>query len=192
MHYSTFSKLWYALQKALPPNEKNEILTKIGRTIGKEFDETGIETTDDLLYEIKRFLEEDWAITDNAKVDFIKNEKGRIMKVIAKQDSCKTCFANTYFRYHDNGSPAYMFPQVMMGILSKVKKKFGFKNLRFEGVSKGGVRMCAMVWNVSLKIYSAKNKIYLDKNSMKTPIKEKLYTSFPNFSLFRIQLVGIS
>ena len=35
--YSTFFKLWYALQKALPPESKGEILTKIGRTIGREF-----------------------------------------------------------------------------------------------------------------------------------------------------------
>ena len=146
--YSTFFKLWYALQKALPPDKKGEILTKIGRTIGREFDEKGIETIDDFLYRLQQFLEQEWAITDNAKVDVIRDEEGRVVKLIAKQDSCKMCFANTYYRYHDNGNPSCMFPQVMMGILSKVKGHFGFKNLRFEGVQKGGVGECAMMWNV--------------------------------------------
>lgn len=57
-------------------------------------------------------------------------------------------FANRYYRFHDNGSPSCMFPQVIMGILSKMKNKFGFKNLRYEGVQKGGVGECAMTWNV--------------------------------------------
>ncbi|MHA1687970.1 MAG: hypothetical protein ACTSYC_05765 [Promethearchaeota archaeon] len=65
------------------------------------------------------------------------------------QDSCKMCFDNTYFRYYDNGSPVCLFPQVIMGILSKVKKKFRFKNFQFECVSKGGIGVCAMVWNIS-------------------------------------------
>lgn len=146
--FSTFFKLWYALQKALPPDKKGEILTKIGRTIGKEFDETGIETIDDFMSRLEQFLEKEWAITDNAKVEVIKNENGEVTKLIAKQDSCKMCFANTYYKYHDNGSPSCMFPQVVMGILSKVKKKFGFRNLRYEGVQKGGVGVCAMMWNV--------------------------------------------
>jgi predicted hydrocarbon binding protein len=146
--YSTFFKLWYALQKALPAEKKGEILTKIGRTIGKEFDETGIETIDDFLRRLREFLEQEWAITDNAKIDIKKDEEGEVIKILAYQDSCKMCFANTYYRYHDFGSPACMFPQVMMGILSKVKNKFGFRNLRFEGVQKGGVGECAMQWNV--------------------------------------------
>ncbi|MFX0082978.1 MAG: hypothetical protein ACFE94_14610 [Candidatus Hodarchaeota archaeon] len=41
-----------------------------------------------------------------------------------------------------------MFPQVIMGVLSKVKNKFGFRNLRYEGVQKGGIGECAMMWNV--------------------------------------------
>ncbi|MHA2119813.1 MAG: hypothetical protein ACW990_01275 [Promethearchaeota archaeon] len=114
--YSTFFKLWYALQKSLPADKKGEILTKIGRT--------------------------------KAEVDFVKNQNGEIIKLKAKQDSCKMCYANTYYKFHDNGSPSCMFPQVMMGILSKVKNKFGFKNLRFEGVQKGGVGECAMTWNL--------------------------------------------
>ncbi|MFX1312623.1 MAG: hypothetical protein ACFFHD_08435 [Promethearchaeota archaeon] len=146
--YSTFFKLWYALQKALPPDKKDEILTKIGRTIGKEFSEEGIETIDDFLRKLRDFLEQEWAITDNAKVDVKKDGEGNVIKILAYQDSCKMCFANTYFRFHDFGSPACMFPQVMMGILSKVKNKFGFRNLRFEGVQKGGVGECAMQWNV--------------------------------------------
>jgi predicted hydrocarbon binding protein len=146
--FSTFFKLWYALQKALPPDKKGEILTKIGRTIGKEFDETGIETIDDFMSRLKQFLEKEWAITDNAKVEVIRNENGEVTKLIAKQDSCKMCFANTYYKFHDNGSPSCMFPQVVMGVLSKVKKKFGFRNLRYEGVQKGGVGVCAMMWNV--------------------------------------------
>ena len=128
---------------------KGEILTKIGRTIGREFDDEGIETLEEFLEGLQNFLEQEWAITDNAKVDVRKDQDGRVLKVMAFQDSCKMCFANTYYRFHDNGSPSCMFPQVMMGILSKVKKKFGFKNLRFEGVQKGGVGECAMVWNVS-------------------------------------------
>ncbi len=146
--YSTFFKLWYALQKALPSDKKGEILTKIGRTIGREFDVDGIETVNDFLNQLQRFLEQEWAITNNAEVEFIKDQNGEIIKLKAKQDSCKMCYANTYYRFHDNGSPSCMFPQVMMGILSKVKNKFGFKNLRFEGVQKGGVGECAMVWNL--------------------------------------------
>ena len=146
--YSTFFKLWYALQKALPLDKKGEILTKIGRTIRREFDDSGIETMNDLLNEIQRFLEQEWAITNNAEVEFVKDQRGQVIKLKAKQDSCKMCYANTYYRFHDNGSPSCMFPQVMMGILSKVKNKFGFKNLRFEGVHKGGVGECGMIWNL--------------------------------------------
>ena len=58
------------------------------------------------------------------------------------------CAVNTYYKFHDNGSPSCMFPQVMMGILSKVKTKFRFKSIRFEGVQKGGVGECEMTWNV--------------------------------------------
>ncbi len=146
--YSTFFKLWYALQKALPDEKKGEILTKIGRTIGKEFDEEGIETIEDFLRRLREFLEQEWAITDHARVNLKRDEEDNIIKILAYQDSCKMCFANTFFRYHDFGSPACMFPQVMMGILSKVKNKFGFRNLRFEGVEKGGVGECTMQWNV--------------------------------------------
>ncbi|MFX1457581.1 MAG: hypothetical protein ACFFDB_19600 [Promethearchaeota archaeon] len=147
--YSTFFKIWYALQKALPPDKKGEILTKIGRTIGREFDDDGIETIDDFLSNLQVFLEREWAITDHAKVDVIKAENGKVLKLKAYQDSCKMCYANTYYRFHDNGNPSCMFPQVIMGVLSKVKNKFGFKNLRFEGVDKGDVGQCAMLWNVS-------------------------------------------
>jgi len=147
--YNTFFKLWYALQKALPEDQKSEILTRIGRTVGREFNTKGIETIEDFLNGLRLFLEDEWAITDNAQVDIKKNAQGEVSKVIAKQDSCKMCFANTYYRYHDYGSPACMFPQVMMGILSKVRHKFGFRNLRFEGVQKGRVGECAMVWNVN-------------------------------------------
>ena len=146
--YGTFFKLWYALQKALPPNKKEEILTKIGRTIGREFNEKGIETIYDFMKRLQQFLEQEWAITDNAKVEILKDENGEIIKLKAKQDSCKMCFANTYYKFHDNGSPSCIFPQVMMGILSKVKNKFGFRNLRYEGVQKGEVGECAMIWNV--------------------------------------------
>jgi hypothetical protein len=146
--YSTFFKLWYALQKALPPDKKGDILTKIGRTIGKEFDETGIETIDDFMRRLQKFLEQEWAITDNAKIEVVKDESGEVIKLIAEQDSCKMCFANTYYKFHDNGSPSCMFPQVIMGVLSKVKNIFGFRNLRYEGVQKGGVGVCAMTWNV--------------------------------------------
>ncbi|MFX0021503.1 MAG: hypothetical protein ACFE9S_04205 [Candidatus Hermodarchaeota archaeon] len=146
--YGTFFKLWYALQKALPPDKKDEILTKIGRTIGKEFNEEGIETIEDFLKKLQEFLELEWAITDNAKVNIKRDDEGNVIKILAYQDSCKMCFANTYYRYHDYGSPACMFPQVMMGILSKMKNKFGFRNMRFEGVQKGGVGECAMQWNV--------------------------------------------
>lgn len=147
--YNTFFKLWYALQKALPDDEKTKILTRIGRTIGREFDDSNIEDIDDFLYNLRRFLETEWAITDNAKVDIERDAEGNVSKIRAKQDSCKMCFANTYYRYHDYGTPSCMFPQVMMGILSKVRRKLGFSNLRFEGVQKGGVGECAMVWNVN-------------------------------------------
>jgi predicted hydrocarbon binding protein len=146
--YGTFFKLWYALQKALPPNKKEEILTKIGRTIGREFNESGIETIDDFMKRLQQFLEEEWAITDNAKVEIMKDENGEIVKLKAKQDSCKMCYANTYYKFHDNGNPSCIFQQVIMGVLSKVKNKFGFRNLRYEGVQKGGVGECAMTWNV--------------------------------------------
>jgi hypothetical protein len=146
--YSTFFKLWYALQKSLPADKKGEILTRIGRTIGREFNDDGIETINDFLTRLEQFLEQEWAITDNARVEVVRDRDGEVVKLIAKQDSCKMCFANTYYRFHDNGSPSCMFPQVVMGILSKVKNKFGFKNLRYEGVQKGGVGVCAMTWNV--------------------------------------------
>lgn len=146
--YSTFFKLWYALQKSLPESQKGTILTKIGRTIGRQFSTDGIETLEDFSTKLKEFLEQEWAITDNAKIELVKNEDGVVEKVIAKQDSCKMCFANTYYKHHDHGSPSCMFPQVMMGILSKVRRKFGFKNLRYEGVLKGGIGVCAMTWNV--------------------------------------------
>lgn len=146
--FSTFFKLWYALQKSLPSEIKEEILTRIGRTIGREFDADGIETVNEFLKRLRQFLEQEWAITDNANVEFVKDREGNVIKLIAKQDSCKMCFANTYYRFHDNGSPSCMFPQVMMGILSKVRNKFGFRNLRYEGVQKGGVGECAMIWNV--------------------------------------------
>jgi hypothetical protein len=146
--YNTFFKLWYALQKALPNDQKTEILTRIGRTIGKEFDDEGIETIDDFLYRLKEFLEKEWAITDNARVDVRRDTDGEVIKILAFQDSCKMCYANTYFRYHDYGTPACMFPQVMMGILTKVRNKFGFRNMRYEGVQKGGVGVCTMMWNV--------------------------------------------
>ncbi len=146
--YSTFFKVWYALQKAIPQDQKGEIFTKIGRTIGSEFDEGGIETVDEFLDRLQLFLEKEWAITDNAKVDLQKDEDGNVIKLLVKQDSCKMCYANTYYKLHDSGSPSCMFPQVIMGVLSKVKKKFSFKNLRFEGVQKGGVGECAMNWNL--------------------------------------------
>jgi len=147
--YSTFFKLWYALQKAIPHEKKGEFFTKIGRTIGKEFDEEGIETVDEFIEQLQQFLEEDWAITDNAKVELQKDENGNAIKLLAKQDSCKMCYANTYYKLHDFGTPSCMFPQVIMGVLNKVKRKFKFKNLRFEGVQKGGVGECAMTWNLS-------------------------------------------
>ena len=93
--YSTFFKVWYALQKAIPHDQKGEIFTKIGRTIGSEFDEEGIETVDEFLNRLQLFLEKEWAITDNAKVDLQKDENGNVIKLLAKQDSCKMCFANT-------------------------------------------------------------------------------------------------
>ncbi len=146
--YSTFFKLWYAIQKALPSDKKAEILTKIGRTIGREFNNEGIESIDDFLIRLQQFLEQNWAITDKAIVDVIKDSNGEAMKLIAKQDSCKMCYANTYYKFHDSGTPSCMFPQVIMGILSKVKNKFGFKNVRYEKVQKGGVGECAMTWNL--------------------------------------------
>lgn len=146
--YSTFFKLWYALQKALPPDKKGEILTKIGRTIGREFDGEGIETINEFLNRLQQFFEQEWAITNNAEVDIIRDKNGEVIKLRAKQDSCKMCAANTYYKFRDNGSPTCMFPQVIIGILSKVKNKFRFKNLRFEGVQKGGVGVCEMTWNV--------------------------------------------
>jgi hypothetical protein len=146
--YNTFFKLWYALQKSLPKDQKPEILTRIGRTIGKEFNDEGIETMEDFLDRLKKFLETEWAITDNARIDVRRNSDGEVIKIIAYQDSCKMCFANTYYRLHDYGSPSCMFPQVVMGILSKVRNKFGFRNMRYEGVQKGGVGVCTMMWNV--------------------------------------------
>lgn len=146
--YSTFFKVWYALQKAIPHEQKGEIFTKIGRTIGKEFNAEGLSTEDEFIDRLQRFLEKEWAITDNAKVELQRNEHGDVIKLLAKQDSCKMCYANTYYKLHDSGSPSCMFPQVIMGVLSKVKRQFGFKNLRFEGVQKGGVGVCAMTWNL--------------------------------------------
>jgi hypothetical protein len=136
------------LQKAIPHEQKGEIFTKIGRAIGKEFDDEGLENLEEFEERLQRFLEKEWAITDNAKVSLQRNDDGEAIKLIAKQDSCKMCYANTYYKLHDSGSPSCMFPQVIMGVLSKVRRKFGFKNLRFEGVQKGGVGQCAMSWNL--------------------------------------------
>ena len=47
-------------------------MTKIGRTIGKEFNEEGIETIEDFIQKLREFLEQEWAITDKAKVDLKK------------------------------------------------------------------------------------------------------------------------
>ncbi len=147
--YSTFFKLWYALQKALSPEEKAEIFTKLGRTIGKEFDPQGIENIEDFLVHVKDFLTKEWPITDNADLRAVVDENGAVTKIAVKQDSCRMCFANTYYKLHDHGAPSCMFPQVMLGILAKVKNKFHFKNLRYEGVEKGRVGECTMTWNVS-------------------------------------------
>ena len=136
------------LAKSYPSWAKGEFFTKIGRAIGNEFDDEGIETVEAFLSRLQEFLEKEWAITDNAKVAFQRDTEGTVIKLLAKQDSCKMCYANTYYRFHDNGSPSCMFPQVIMGVLTKVRKKFGFKNLRFEGVQKGGVGECAMTWNL--------------------------------------------
>jgi hypothetical protein len=146
--YSTFFKIWYALQKAIPNEQKGEIFTKIGRSIGNEFDDEGIETIDKFLDRLKLFLEKEWAVSDNATVDFEKDKNGDVVKLLAKQDNCKMCFANTYYRFHDNGSPSCMFPQVIMNILNKVKKKFEFKNLRYENIQKDKIGECAMTWNL--------------------------------------------
>ena len=102
----------------------------------------------EFLDRLQLFLEKEWSITYNANFDVQKDENVNVIKILVKQESCKMCYANTYYKLHDSGSPSCMFPQVIMGVLSKVKKKFGFKNLRFEGVQKGGVGECAMTCNL--------------------------------------------
>jgi hypothetical protein len=51
--YSTFFKVWYALQKAIPHEQKGEIFTKIGRSIVNKFNDDGIETVDEFLYRLQ-------------------------------------------------------------------------------------------------------------------------------------------
>lgn len=147
--YSTFFKLWYALQKALPKDEKAATLTKIGRTIGKEFDASKVETIQDLVAGIKNFFEAEWPVTDIARVGAIKDDEGNVTAITVAQDSCRMCFANTYYKEQDSGTPTCIVPQLMLGLLSKVKSKFHFKNLRYDGIEKGGIGECTMVWRVA-------------------------------------------
>ncbi|HME52750.1 MAG TPA: hypothetical protein VKM55_11070 [Candidatus Lokiarchaeia archaeon] len=148
--YSSFFKLWYYIQKELTEDERKNVLAKVGRAIGNEFNAEGIETLDQLFEATTKFLIEEWGIVDEANFEAIEDENGKVVKIVDHLSSCKMCFANTYYRMHDSGHPACMFPNVMLAILSKVKAQFGFKNLAYETVNKPGpVGECEMTWKVA-------------------------------------------
>ncbi len=147
--FSNFFKLFYFIQKELPEDVRKTVLMKVGRAIGNEFNTEGIETIDQLLAAAKEFMVDEWGITDDADFQAVK-EGGKVVKVVDKLNSCKMCFANTYYRLHDNGHPECMFPHVMLAILGKVRAKFGFKNIGLENTTKPGpVGECIMTWRVA-------------------------------------------
>ena len=148
--FSSFFKLWYYIQKELSEDERKTVLAKVGRAIGNEFNPEGIETLDQLFDAVTKFVTEEWGIVDDAKLEAIEDENGKVVKIVDHLSSCKMCFANTYYKLHDAGHPACMFPNVMLAILSKVKNQFGFKNLAYESVNKpGSVGECEMIWKVA-------------------------------------------
>jgi len=147
--YSSFFKLWYFIQKALPEDVRKTVLMKVGRAIGNEFNIEGINTIDQFLSAATRFVVDEWGITDSANFQAIK-EGDTIVRIVDKLDSCKMCFSNTYYKLHDQGHPECMFPHVMLAILGKVRTKFGFKNISFESVRKPGpIGECIMSWRVN-------------------------------------------
>lgn len=146
--YSSFFKLWYYIQKELSEEERKNVVAKVGRAIGNEFNPEGITTIDEFFAAATKFLTEEWGIVDEAKFEAIE-EDGKIVKIVDHLTSCKMCFANTYYRLQDAGHPTCMFPNVMLAILAKVRNIFGFKNISFEEVNKPGpVGECIMTWNV--------------------------------------------
>ncbi|MHA1682164.1 MAG: hypothetical protein ACTSUE_14600 [Promethearchaeota archaeon] len=146
--FPAFFKVWYHIQKELSDDVKKSVLTKVGRAIGRELNTDNVETVDDFLVAMKKFLEEEWAMTDTATLEKVEDADG-VVKIKCHMDSCKMCFANSYYKKKDGGSPVCMFPQVMMGALGKVKNKFKFRNLAYDCVDKPGpVGECIMTWNV--------------------------------------------
>nr|MDO8110796.1 hypothetical protein [Candidatus Sigynarchaeota archaeon] len=146
--YAAFFKLWYYIQKELPDDLKKQLLTKVGKAIGEEFNAESIENIDQFLAAAKRFVVDEWGITDEANFESVV-ENGEVVKITDRLSSCKMCFGNTYFKLHDAGHPVCMFPHVMLAMLGKVRNKLGFKNLAFEEVKKPGpIGECIMTWRV--------------------------------------------
>jgi hypothetical protein len=147
--FSTFFKLWYAVQKGIPQESRGEVLTKIAKSIADDFNPEGITTIDEFLEAARHFLVDEWAITEEANLEALTDDNGKVVAIANHMSSCKFCAANTYYKLVDEGAPSCMMPQVMMGILGKVKNTFHFRNLAFETVNKAGVGDCTQTWKVA-------------------------------------------
>lgn len=146
--FPAFFKVWYHIQKEIPEDDKKKLLTRVGRAIGKEVNVEGVEDVSGFLTALKKFLEEEWAITEKADLEVVE-ENNDVVKVKCHMDACKMCFPNSHYKVADGGTPVCMFPHVVMGALGKVRSKFNFKNLAFDCVEKPGpVGECIMTWNV--------------------------------------------
>ena len=138
--------IWYHLQKDLPESQRKDAIMKIGRGIGKEIDTSTIDTIEDFISVVKEFLVNEWKITEKANITWDQGEDG--IKVKCHMDACKMCFANSHFKTSDGGTPTCLFPQVMMGALTKARSKLKFRNVAFDCVDKPGpVGECIMTFN---------------------------------------------
>ncbi|MHA1792701.1 MAG: hypothetical protein ACTSVI_08660 [Promethearchaeota archaeon] len=147
--FTAFFKVWYHIQKDIPEEKRKDVIMRIGRGLSKEINLKNVETIDDFFNAIKKFLVEDWAITDRFTIEKIEIDD-KVAKVKCTMDSCKMCFPNSYYKKKDDGSPTCMFPQIMMGALSRVKNKFKFKNVAYDCVEKPGpVGYCIMTFNTA-------------------------------------------
>ncbi len=146
--YSLFFKVWYHLQRELRPEDREKSFTKVGRGIGKEFNPDGIETAEEFAEALREFLVNDWGLTQNAQVEILYDGP-YVSEIEVHLQDCRMCAANNYFKLADGGEPTCMFPPVIMGTLSQIRKKFGFKNIRFDAVEKPGpVGECIMTFGV--------------------------------------------
>jgi hypothetical protein len=147
--YSTFFRLWYHVQRGIPPELRGEVLSRIAKSLSQDFNPEGITTIDEFLEAARRFLVDEWGITDEANLEAETDEDGMVVRITYHMNTCKFCAANTYYKLVDEGAPSCMMPQVMLGILSRIKDTFHFRNLGFETVNKAGVGDCTMAWRVA-------------------------------------------